>query len=190
MSKKISLFFVLLSQFVLNAQIFDNATVQIEFNGNLGNYFGAGSNISYIDDNDLVFEFGYSYNVHHARYNVPENNHNLDLLTGFVSIFDRFDSFQNYHLLVGKQYFLNDSATISAYLIAGIGYAKYREPYYWTSTPKYIVKANTWDSMSFVIKPKIQFNFGRLISSSISPMIVFGNKRTMYLISIGNALNF
>lgn len=96
-----------------------------------------------------------------------------------------------------KIYNLNKNGTIRANISVGVGYTILKEPENWqfiesdswiNLSENYTYSYRTYDTMSLIINPKIEFPLTNFIGLSVSPMIKLNKDRTYYGIGFGTML--
>ena len=156
-----------------------------------GNYLELNLNLNYVINEKYSFQIGYSSHIRESKYE-PE-----DYSSGLVGIFTlgfgqlHFDQMDNYQILVGKIYNLNERGNIRFNLAGGIGYTIITEPTNWKPVSGFTLGENyTYDidkhsTISLIINPKIEFPFTRIFGLTISPMLQINKDRTFIGIGVG-----
>jgi hypothetical protein len=92
---------------------------------------------------------------------------------------------------------LNNKGTIRANVSIGLGYTYIKEPENWkfienntiiNLAENYTYSFRSYDTISFLINPKIEFPLTSFFGLSISPMIQINKIRTYYGIGLGTIL--
>lgn len=159
-----------------------------------GNYLGMNLNLNYIINEKYSFQIGYSGNIREAKSQPPDFN------SGLVGIFTlgfaqfHFDHMDNYQILVGKIYHLDERGHIRFNLAGGMGYTVITEPTNWEPVAGFTLGNNyTYDTdrhstVSLIINPKIEFPFTRIVGLTISPMLQINKDRTFIGIGFGTMI--
>ena len=185
---------ILVLHFILiqiNAQVSEKnafySTGEIAF----GNYLEINLNFNYVINEKYSFQIGYSGHIRDSK-SVPQ-----DYSSGLVGIFSlgfgqlHFDQMDNYQILVGKIYNLDERGNIRFNLAGGIAYTVITEPTNWEPVSGFTLGENyTYDidkhsTISLIINPKIEFPFTRIIGLTISPMLQINKDRAFIGIGAG-----
>lgn len=178
-----------------------NATAQFDVNNaiyatgelNLGNYIGFDMNLNYVYQEKYSFKLGYTGNLRKPK-SQPD-----DYSSGLSGIFlfgldNPYDQLENFQIGVGRIYKLNEKGTIRLNTSFGIGYTVIREPENWERINSGFLEENySWNyrkynTVSFILNPKIEFPFSRFYGLTLSPMLQINKDRTYFGIGIGQML--
>jgi len=193
MKRIITIFAFLISINIANAQFAENNAIYSTGELNIGNYIGVDINLNYVYKEKYSFKVGYTVNVRKPKLQ-PENY--TSGLTGIflLGLANPYDQFENYQIGFGKIYNLNKGGTIRVNFSLGLGYTTIREPENWQMinasflTENYTWNYKTYNTLSIIINPKIEFPFTRLYGLTISPMLQMNKDRTYFGIGIGKMI--
>ncbi len=188
--KQIFVILFLVSIHTANAKFEDKNAIYTTGELNVGNYIGVGLNLNYVYNEEYSFSIGYTGNIR-KPITQPDN-----FSSGFVGIMffglsNPFDHFDTYHLSVGQIYKLDKSGAIRVNFSAGLGYTTIKEPENWEVNGDGIVGTNyTWDyneynTISFIINPRIEYLYSRYFGLTLSPMLQINKDRINYGIGAG-----
>ncbi|NJW53074.1 hypothetical protein [Salinimicrobium oceani] len=159
----------------------------------LGNYIGLDLNLNYVYHEQLSFKMGYSGHVRKARSKPAD--YSSGLVDGlFFGLLSPYDTFENFQAGMGKIFKLNESGTIRLNFSLGLGYTTIEEPGNWeTSGGGIFVENYTWsyhkyNTISFIVNPKIEIPFSRFFGFTISPVVQISKDRIYYGIGFGEMM--
>ena len=176
-----------ISSLSMNAQFSENHAIYGTMGLDFGNYFGANFGLNY------TYQEKYSFRIEgtiRARSSASEPD---DFSPGLGRAFsfglaNPYDNIKTTQLMVGRIYKLNPKGTIRLNLSVGVGLATISEPENWqrveTGNGLIFFSDNyTWDTykyntINFIISPKIEFPFTRHYGLTISPMLQINKGRT------------
>jgi len=193
MRKIVLAFFLIFSVNQVNAQFSDNNAIYQTSEITIGNYIGFVLNANYVFKEKYSFKIGYSGLIRSPK-SAPENYTSglIGILT--FGLTNPYDQMENFQILVGKIYHLNEKGTIRANLSIGLGFTVIKEPTNWQAlggnflTQNYSYEYHKYNTVSLIINPKIEFPFTRFYGLSISPMIQVNKDRTYIGIGIGQMI--
>ncbi len=178
-----------------------SATAQFDANNaiyttgelNLGNYIGFDMNLNYVYQEKYSFKLGYTGNLRKPKS--QPDDYSPGLLGVFLFGLDNpYDQLENYQIGAGRIYKLNEKGTIRLNASFGIGYTVIREPDNWERINSGFLEENySWNyrkynTVSFILNPKIEFPFSRFFGLTLSPMLQINKDRTYFGIGIGQML--
>ncbi|QDO94608.1 hypothetical protein FNB79_11740 [Formosa sediminum] len=177
----------------INAQFSTSHAIYTTGELNLGNYIGFDLNLNYVYKETYSLKIGYTGNLRTPK-SQPEN-----YSSGFESIFsfgttNPYDQLENIQIGAGKIYKLNTKGTIRLNLSAGLGYTIIREPENWHPidnpflTENYTWQYRKYNTLSFVLNPKIEFPISKIYGLTVSPLLILNKDRTYIGIGIGQML--
>ncbi len=163
---------------------------------NFGNYLGIDFSLNYVFKNTYSLKAGFSGHVRKPK-SQPENY--SAGLNGLFSIGTEnpYDHLLNYRIDFGTIYNLNPKGTLRLNLSFGLGYTIIKEPNDWqfietdatiNLAENYSYSYTTYNTLSFIINPKLEFPFTRFYGLTISPMVQINKDRTYYGIGIGQMI--
>lgn len=175
----------------VNAQFAENNSIYFSNEINIGNYLGVDFNINYIYKEKYSFKIGYSGNIRKPK-SQPD-----DYSSGLIGVFlfslsNPYDQLQNYQIAAGKIYKLNPKGTIRANITLGLGYSIIKEPSNWVKIgggalgENYSWEYNTYNTVSLIINPKLEFPFTRIYGFTLSPMIQINNRNIYFGVGVGS----
>ena len=178
---------------LVNAQFSENNAIYHTSEITIGNYFGVDIHANYVLNEKYSFKIGYSGLIRQPK-SAPEN-----YSSGIIGIIsfgtaNPYDQMENFQILAGRIYRLNEKGTIRANISVGLGFTVIREPTNWQTidgsflTPNYSYDYHKYNTFSLIINPKIEFPFTRFYGLSISPMIQVNKDRTYIGIGIGQMI--
>jgi len=194
--KILILFLIIHNVQLIIAQNSDINTYYVTGELSLGNYVGLDYTINYIFKDTYALKLGFSGKIRKPK-SAPE-----DYSGGLNSVFTAgidfpYDHLLNYDLSFGKIYNFNDSHTIRLNFLIGIGYTIIKEPGNWqfvdndatiNLAENYSYTYRDYNTISFIINPKIEFPLSNFFGLSISPMLQFNKDRTYFGIGFGTML--
>jgi len=150
--------------------------VTVQLNSGNYNFPGAMGSVEY------VYKNKYSVKVSDSFYNSrPKNNPNNHRPYDYR--FDPIEQFGSGELLLGKVYVLSNAGTIRANLSAGIGFSTFRKAVYerWSfAANNYLWHYEYKHSITFIINPKIEFMFTRVVGVTFSPVLNINNQKVYF----------
>ncbi|MGM1056554.1 MAG: hypothetical protein ACQEWG_11765 [Bacteroidota bacterium] len=105
-----------------------------------------------------------------------------------------YDQLINVQAKAGRIYRLNKSGTIRLNLMGGVAFTVIQEPYNWQPvnslflTENYTYDTNSFNTMSFVFNPRVEFPFTRFYGLSLSPVLIINKDRTFWGLGIGHMI--
>lgn len=176
----------------VNAQFADRNAIYTTAEVNFGNYLGVDINLNYVLDESYSVKIGYSGHIRKPKTQ-PEN-YTPGLIGVFLFDLAPHDQMENYQILVGKIYAINNKSTIRANVSFGLGYTTIREPGNWQFvnggflTANYTYEYSRYNTVSFIINPKIEFPILRFYGFTFSPMLQINKERTYYGVGFGQMI--
>jgi hypothetical protein len=178
---------------VADAKFGENNAIYLCTEFNIGNYLGGDISLNYIYKGKYSFKIGHSENVR-----IPESQPE-DYIPGIGLIFfrrsaDPLDQFNNFQIMAGRIYEIENDITIRLNISIGLGYTILTEPENWKKIDPGIFDDNyTWDykkhgTISLIINPKIEYPFTRIYGLTFSPMLQINKDRIYYGIGIGQMI--
>lgn len=176
---KKSICFLLLLPFIMqmNAQTAKNNAFYLSGELNAGNFIGINLNLNLNFNEKYSLQAGYSACTREAA-SIPD-----DFSSGILVLFTFglseliLESMENYQVLFGKIYSLNDLGSIRLNLAGGIAYTVINEPSNWSHItspnggPNYTYDMKEYGTLSLIINPKFEFPFAKYIGITISPFL-------------------
>ncbi|MGB3343863.1 MAG: hypothetical protein WBA61_08125 [Aequorivita sp.] len=160
-----------------------------------GNYNGFELGVNYIRNEKYSFQVSYYYHIIEAQ-EIPEDFHTSSLINLGPTIFPEVsvpDINHSFNILGGYVYNLNPDRTIRLNLQAGIAflYSKYATNFQKRSSPVFFGDNYEYDfqhrsTVGVIINPRIDFPFFKGYGLSISPLVEFGGRKTVYGIGLVN----
>ncbi len=181
---------------LINAQDDEDGNFYLSTEFNRGNYIGINFDLNYIFKNNYSLKLGFSGNIREPESQPEDFSSGLTGLLSFGTDFP-LDHLLTYRIDVGKIYNLNKKGTIRANLSVGLGYTIIKEPGNWQKidsesviilTENYTYSYNSYDTVSLIINPKIEFPISKFFGFSVSPMLQVNKDRTYYGIGIGSLI--
>ncbi len=177
-----------------NAQVSEKKPVYFSNELLLGNYgLGVDFNLNYITDNLYSFRIGVSGVTRWAK-STPDDYYGGigGLLVGSYPN-EQMGSLQ---MQVGKVFNLVKSRKVRVNLSAGLALSRYRRPSNWVKdynynaplAPNYNWNYQFFNTVSFVLNPRIEFPFGRIYGLNVSPLILVNPHTIYYGIGIGHLI--
>ncbi len=178
-----------LSIHTVSAQFSENHAIYTSGGINFGNYFGVNANIDYVYQEKYSFKVGYS--LYFQQPDSKPDDFSLGLFDGFsFGLVGPFNHLESYHVMAGRIYKINSSGTIRLNMSVGLSFTKIKEPENWQQingslfNRNYIWDYNEYNTVSFIINPKIEFPFTRYFGLAISPVLQINKDRTYFGIGI------
>lgn len=188
------LFFILLSMSSnLKAQFAENNAIygSPEIFG--GNYFGASMHVNYVSQEKYSFQLGVSSHLRKPA-SQPSNYTSGFFGALLFGLANPYDQLINVQAKAGRIYRLNKSGTIRLNLMGGVAFTVIQEPYNWQPvnslflTENYTYDTNSFNTMSFVFNPRVEFPFTRFYGLSLSPVLIINKDRTFWGLGIGHMI--
>ncbi len=163
---------------------------------NLGNYYGVDFNLNYVFKNKYSLKLGFSGNIRKPKSEPEDYSGGLNGIF-HLGIENPYDHLLNYRVDFGRIHNLNQKGTIRANFSIGIGYTIIKEPENWqfiendasiNLAENYTYSYNSYNTLSLVINPKIEFPLTRFFGLSVSPMVQLNKDRTYFGIGLGTML--
>ena len=159
----------------------------------VGNYAGVDLHANLLLNEEYSFKVGYSGYIRQPKSAPPYYS------SGFIGamtfgLTNAFDQLGSYQILAGKIFSFNKKGTIRANISLGFGLAVIREPTNWQPIENnfvygnYSFDYNTYNTISLIVNPKIEFPFTRFYGLTISPMLQINKDRTYIGIGIGQMI--
>lgn len=179
--------------FNLSAQFAENHAIFVSPEISGGNYYGASSHINYVAYEKFSFQLGLSSHLRKPD-SQPEN-----YSSGFLGVLlfgaaNPFDQLINVQAKAGRIYRINKSGTIRFNLMGGVAFTIIREPYNWRPvggsfiTENYAYDMQGYNTISFIINPRIEFPFTRFYGLSLSPLLMINKDRTFVGVGVGHMI--
>ncbi len=184
------MFSLLMSTYTIHAQFSENHAIYGTTGLDFGNYFGANFGLNY------TYQEKYSFRLEgtiRARSSASEPD---DFSVGIgralsLGLAGPYDNIRTTQLLVGRIYKLNPKGTIRLNISVGVGFATISQPENWQRADHFLFFGDnyTWDTykyntINFIISPKIEFPFTRHYGLTLSPMVQINKGRTYVGIGI------
>ena len=178
---------------VATAQFGQNHAIYSTSELNVGNYFGVDLHLNYLYKETYSLKVGYSGYIRKPRSQPDDYSSGLKgiILFGLANPYDQLETFQ---IAVGKIYRLRENGYTRINLSFGLGYTIIREPENWQRVNGAALSENyTWNyrrynTVSFIINPKIEFPFSRFYGLTISPMLQINKDRIYIGIGVGQMI--
>ncbi|MCM4159926.1 hypothetical protein FHG64_05630 [Antarcticibacterium flavum] len=194
MKKTLILLFILFCFNTVHAQFAQNHAIYHSAEVSAGNYLGVDINANYVLRESYSFKIGYSGFIRRPVA-APENYSSgiIGLLT--LGLANPYDQLQNIQLMAGKVYKFNKKGTIRANLSLGVAFTIINEPTNWepVETSSFLAQNYTYDyqsynTLSLIINPKLEFPFTRYYGLSLSPLLQINKDRMYFGIGIGQMI--
>jgi len=193
MKRTLFIFLFIISFNWVNAQFADRNAIYTTGEINFGNYLGVDFNLNYVLDERYSMKVGYSGHIRKPKTQ-PENYTSGLIGALLLNLANPHDELENYQILVGKIYPMNNKGTIRANVSVGLGYTTIREPRNWQFvsgsflTENYTYEYSRYNTVSFIINPKIEFPILRFYGFTFSPMLQISKDRTYYGVGLGQMI--
>lgn len=145
----------------VNAQFSEKNAIYLSDQVALGNYLDVNINLNYVFDEKYSFQAGYSLYVRRARSQPEDYNSGVAKIFTFGISEYILDEMDNFQILVGKIYKLDESGKIRLNLAGGI---------------------------SYIVSPKVEFPLTRIFGISISPELLINKDRAFIGIGVGSMI--
>lgn len=169
----------------------------------VGNYRGLDLNLNYIYKDKYAFQIGVSYN--HRRAESMPSNYRAGLVLFDLPFFYNgpIDVFSNIQFTGGKIFQLRENPYVRITLAAGLALTTLGGPQNWRKSTggggfggdfglraSHRYDYHSYQTLSIVINPKIEFPFSRFYGLSVSPQLVVNKDRTLVSIGVGHMIGF
>ena|GEM_PF-4952644 len=162
----------------------------------MGNYSGFELNINYIKDEKYSLQISYYHHLIEAKEKPEDYRNDFWLDWGSLFLFPDIevpDTNHSFNILGGYMYNLNPQGTIRLNLQAGIALIHTR---YITNFKKknrtylfgdnYYYDSRYRNRIGFIVNPQIEFPFFKGYGLSVSPLVEFGGRKTVYGVGISH----
>ncbi|MCH2192812.1 hypothetical protein [Kordia sp.] len=167
-----------------HAQFSENHAIYGTMGLDVGNYFGANFGLNYTYQEKYSFRLEYNVRARSADSEPDDFNIGLGRALSF-GLANPYDNIKTFQVTAGRIYKMNPKGTIRMNLSVGVGFSTISLPENWQSVEgTFLFSDNyTWDTynyntISFVISPKIEFPFTRHYGLSLSPVFQINKDRT------------